>query len=56
MSLLERLKLVDVLPKGNGFASISESLALNLVTYLPLTNKCHHHYNVDLNKIFYFLH
>ena len=33
MSLLERLALVDILPKDNGFALISESLALNLVTF-----------------------
>ena len=54
MSLLEKLALVDILPKVNWFALISDFLALNLVTSLPLTNNCHHHYNVDLSKIFYF--
>ena len=57
MLLLERLALVDILPKVNWFALISDFLALNLVTFLPLTiNNCYHHYNVDLNKIFYFMH
>ena len=39
MSLLERLALVDILPKVNWFALISDFLALNLVTSPPLTNK-----------------
>ena len=38
MSLIERLALVDTLPKVNWFALISDFLALNLVTSLPLTN------------------
>ena len=39
MSLHERLALADTLPKVNWFALISDFLALNLVTSLPLTNK-----------------
>ena len=40
MSLTERLALVDILPKVNWFALISDFLALNLVISLPLPNKC----------------
>ena len=39
MSLLERLALIDILPKVNWIALISDFLALNLATSLPLTNK-----------------
>ena len=39
MSLLEILALVDILPKVNWFALISDFLTLHLVTSLPLTNK-----------------
>ena len=39
MSLLERLALVDILPKVKWVALISDFLALDLVASLPLTNK-----------------
>ena len=58
MSLLERLALVDILPKVNWFALISwlfDFLALNFVNKLQI-NYCHHYYNADLSKMFYFLH
>ena len=42
-------KSFEALPKLNGAAFISESFALNLYISTPLTNKCSHHYNANLN-------
>ena len=39
MFILSAEKSSKMFPKDNGFAIISESFALNLIIYVPLTNK-----------------
>ena len=37
--MLAEEKSSEMLPKQRGFATISESFSLNLIIYVPLTNK-----------------